>query len=113
MIKDGRSRPLTARLEAARKNRYQQIRKGHLLLLWAIGAEGCEAHLQPLTAGASDFWAASLCVHSPAGQLTFKLTKEDMPDFAHLPRKAKNHWDGHNAAENMERLEKLAKGVHA
>ena len=112
-MKDVRSRPLTARLKAARDNRYQQIRKAHLILLWAIGAEGCDAHLEPLATGPNDYWVASLCVHSPAGQLTFKLTDEDLPMFKHLPSKAKSHWDGHTAAENMERLEQLAKGVHA
>lgn len=112
MALDGRARPLTVRLEAARRNRYKVIHRSHLFLLWAIGAEGCEAHLEPVDAS-DTFWAAALCIHSPAGQLTFKLTKEDAKTFEHLPKRKKACWDGHSHADNMQRLEQLARGVHA
>lgn len=57
-------------------------------------------------------WRWIVCVHSPAGQMTWHIHDTHLEKFAHLADNALergnlNDWDGHTTAEKYERLKKL------
>lgn len=95
----------TQRLEAARENRYKVINERNLLLLALIKASGWTAHLEPTVRTVTgDTWARVLCVHTPAGQLTWKLSDADREAFGHLQMASAPHYDGCGASAKLERL---------
>lgn len=100
------SRPTTELLLAARRNRYKIIRERNLVLLTLIRVSGWEAHLckrdDPGT------WKHVLCIHTPQGQLHWRLSDEDEKDFRGLKRVKNDHYDGADAKEKGERLQRLA-----
>jgi len=53
-----------------------------------------------------DDWRNIVCIHTPAGQVTWHLHDSDMPMFKHL-EVDKDHWDGHTTEEKYKRLEAL------
>lgn len=103
--RDRRVKSVTDRLEAARRSRFRIIRARNIFLLWAIAESKSEAHLEPLEGERTDYWQAALCIHMSTGQLSFKLTSDDMAFFGHLQQRAKSHWEGHKAEENYERIQ--------
>lgn len=96
----------TQALRAARKTRNHALwERNQLLLLWIQGT-GLIAHLEP-PKRADLLFPAVLCVHTPAGQLTWKLSLEDVDDFRHLPSNGVSHFDGVRSHEKDERLATL------
>jgi hypothetical protein len=97
----------TEALQAARKSRNHALwERNQLLKLW-IHATGLIAHLEP-PARPDLLFPAVLCVHTPAGQLTWRLSDQDLEDFAHLPSNGLSHWDGATASQKDDRLAELA-----
>lgn len=97
---------VTERLERARANRYKVIHERNQIIKWAIKASGAEAHV--LKVDDPGTWTAVLCIHTPEGQLHWKLSPEDAKDFARLPRAKDDHYDGCKSSEKGERLDRLA-----
>lgn len=52
-------------------------------------------------------WA--LCIHSPAGLLTWSLRAHEVPSFRHLERLTEPHWDGATSEVQFSRLDSLIK----
>jgi hypothetical protein len=48
-------------------------------------------------------WLTIVCIHSPAGQLTWHIHDSQTFLFAHLPI-GENHWDGHTTEQKYQRL---------
>jgi len=101
---------VSEKLESARANRYKVIHERNLLILALAKHAGFEAHLvkpainQP---GAGDDWIRVLCLHTPAGQLHWRLSPDDQADFESLPTLKRSDWDGARAKEKAQRLELL------
>ena len=93
----------TARLQAARSNRLKLI--DEKLRLVALLSRVWPSHLSQ-TAGKDANWKHVVCVHSPAGQLAWKLTDDELPLFAHLKLTA-NDWDGHRADDKVARIDTM------
>jgi hypothetical protein len=104
--KDKRTKSVTDRLEAARRSRFKIIRTRNIFLMWAISESGSHAHLEPLLEK-NDYWACVLCIHSKAGQLSFRLTADDLEIFGHLEMATAAHWEGHTSEENLTRIMRL------
>jgi len=54
-----------------------------------------------------DDWRWIVCIHSPAGQLTWHIHDSEIDLFAHLAcddKELPGHWDGHTTTEKYERL---------
>ncbi len=47
-----------------------------------------------------------VCVHTPAGQMAWKLTEDEHKRFAKLPMQD-NDWDRHTQAQRIERIDAL------
>ena len=94
----------TARMEAARGVKQDAVTRE---LLWAgIGSRLWPSHLAPHRSPRHDCsWI--VCIHSPAGQIAYRLTDEELPLFAHLRRSAN---DGHDytGTDKIARLLHLA-----
>lgn len=84
----------------------ESLEKLLLVLAWANTA-GFPAHLEP-TAKPQQLFKAAMCVHTPAGQLTWQVTASQLPLVAHLPRSVRPHFDGATANQKLERLLALA-----
>ena len=98
----------TERLEESRANRYKVIDERNLLLNVLIAQTGWEAHREAIAAARQDgMFVEVLCIHSPAGQIAYKLTLADVDMFDHLPKR-KSDWDGHRRAQKLERLQSLS-----
>ena len=101
---------VSEKLESARANRYKVIHERNLLILALAKHAGFEAHLvkpainQP---GMGDDWTRVLCLHTPAGQLHWRLSPEDQADFKGLRTLKQSDWDGARAKDKAERLETL------
>lgn len=103
---------ITEKLESARANRYKVIHERNLLILaLARHGVGCSAHVVPTGTPEprKGDWNHVLCLHTPAGQIHWKLSPEDCDDFrkAKLPFDRKSDWDGARAQTKAERLEAL------
>ena len=92
----------TARLESARANRLRVI--DEKLQLVSLLSRVWPSHLSPTTRGGA--WSHVVCIHSPAGQLAWRLTDDEMPLFAHLTETATD-WDKHSAEDKAARIEQL------
>ncbi len=105
--RERKARPVTELLEAARRNRYKVIHERNLLVLaLAKHAAGFSAHVVPTTDPGT--WKHVLCLHTPAGQIHWKLSPKDAEDFRGiLTFDRKSDWDGAKAPEKNERLEGL------
>ncbi len=108
--RERRLRPLAQRLEAARANRYKVIHeRNKLIAALAIHGAGCSAHI--VHTDDPGTWKHVVCLHTPAGQLHWKLSPEDLEDFEGVipfDRKGtKSDWDGCKAPEKAERLDRL------
>ena len=111
MAKPTRKGPsVSEKLESARANRYKVIHERNLLLRILIAHAGWDAHLVPAASPETGTWDRVLCIHSPEGQLHWKLSEADQEDFEGIavetPRK--DHYDGCKSAQKVERLETLA-----
>ena len=53
-----------------------------------------------------DEWRWIVCIHSPAGQLTWHVHQTELPKFYHL-KVEENHWDGHTTEEKYERIRQI------
>lgn len=94
------------RLAAARANRHKFIAERNLLL--AVFTRLWPSHVAPSKYGG---WPWTVCVHSPAGQLAWRITDEERTTiFAHLPMQASD-WDGHTTAKRTRRLQELAEWI--
>ncbi len=102
-----KSVPLAVRLKAARANRYKVIHERNLLILaLAQHGIGCSAHVVPTDDPGT--WKHVLCLHTPAGQIHWKLSPEDVKDFKGvIPFDKTTDWDGAKAPQKVERLERL------
>lgn len=102
---------ISDRLDAARANRYKVIHERNLLLLWAIHASGCTAHVCKVDDPGT--WNEVLCIHLANGQqLHWKLSEDDQDDLKPLKRVKNDHYDGCKAAEKVERLEALIASLY-
>lgn len=100
------------KLESARANRYKVIHERNLLILaLAKHGVGCSAHVVPTGTNEPQkgTWDKVLCLHTPAGQIHWKLSPEDAAEFkkAGLTFDRKSDWDGAKAPDKSERLETL------
>lgn len=101
---------ISEKLERARANRYKVIHERNLLILALIAHAGFEAHVVRPAVRDPGEWDYVLCLHTPEGQLHWKLSPEDVRDFAHLKHESpKGHYDGCKAPEKLERLTRLGK----
>jgi nicotinamidase-related amidase len=101
-------RSLTQILEAARANRYKVIHERNLLILALAKHAGFDAHLVPTGNNETGNWKQVLCLHTPAGQIHWKLSPKDVADFEEfLKTSRKSDWDGATATQKGERLENL------
>jgi nicotinamidase-related amidase len=102
------ARPVTKLLEAARRNRYKVIHERNLLILaLAKHGAGFSAHVVPTADPGT--WKHTLCLHTPAGQIHWRLSPEDALDFkGQIPFDRKSDYDGAKSAEKTQRLESLA-----
>ncbi len=112
MPKHDRKGPsISEKLESARANRYKVIHERNLLILaLAKHGLGCSAHIVPTGTPEpkKGEWNHVVCLHTPAGQLHWKLSAEDTEDFrGFLPFDRKSDWDGARAKTKNERLELL------
>ena len=113
MAKQTRKGPsVSEKLESARANRYKVIHERNLLILaLAKHGVGCWAHVVPtgVPEPKKGTWNQVLCLHTPAGQIHWKLSPEDAADFkkAKLAFDKKSDWDGSRADIKAERLEEL------
>jgi len=107
--RERKPRPVTELLEAARRNRYKVIHERNLLIMaLAKHGVGCSAHVVP-TDDPGGTWKNVVCLHTPEGQICWKLSPQDAEDFATLkPFSKKSDWDGAKADEKVRRLEVLA-----
>ncbi len=55
-------------------------------------------------------WKNIVCIHTPAGQLSWHIHKSELPLFAHLSRR-ENDWDGHSTYEKYCRYFQLLDGL--
>ena len=111
MVKRQRKGPsISDKLEAARANRYKVIHERNLLIL-ALGKHaGFDLHLvnvDDAKLSEPDAWDKVVCLHTPAGQLHWKLSPADQDDFRSLKTLRKTDYDGAKAADKAERLERL------
>lgn len=51
-------------------------------------------------------WRWIVCIHSPAGQLTWHIHDSEKRHFKHLALSAE-HWDGHTTPQKYARLKKI------
>jgi hypothetical protein len=99
---------ITEKLESARANRYKVIHERNLLILALVKHAGFEAHLVPSGTDAPGKWDKVICLHTPAGQLHWKLSPKDAEDFEDILKfTKKSDWDGARQADKVARLEKL------
>ena len=103
---------VSEKLESARANRYKVIHERNLLILaLAKHGAGFSAHVVPTGTPEpkKGTWTQVLCLHTPAGQIHWKLSPEDAADFkkAKLAFDKKSDWDGSRADTKAERLEEL------
>jgi hypothetical protein len=49
-------------------------------------------------------WQWVVCIHSPGGQVSWRINDSALSFYAHLERLHENHWDGHNTKEKYARL---------
>jgi hypothetical protein len=77
----------TERMEAARNAKRSAI--GRELLLVSLLSRFWPSHLAPPRTPQVNF-AWIVCVHSPAGQLVWRVSNEELPLFAHLEER-ENH----------------------
>ena len=92
----------TAQRDGARNHRDEAYRQRDELL--AVLSSDYESHLMPSSMTRLN-WKWAVCVHLPAGQVAYTISDETADTlFAHLPRSADNHWDGHDRAERTLRL---------
>lgn len=59
-----------------------------------------------------DDWRWIVCIHTPAGQMTWHMHDSHLEYFGHLAKKSEamgndNHWDGHTTEEKYDRLKAL------
>jgi hypothetical protein len=114
MAKQQRRGPsVSEKLESARANRYKVIHERNLLILaLAKHGIGCSAHVVPTGTPEpkKGEWNHVLCLHTPVGQIHWKLSAEDTDDFrGYVTFNKKSDWDGARAPEKAERLERLHK----
>ncbi|KKN42483.1 hypothetical protein LCGC14_0712930 [marine sediment metagenome] len=56
-----------------------------------------------------DEWRTIVCIHSPAGQLTWHIKDGEQYLFSHLAE-GEGHWDGHSTPEKYARLQRALSG---
>ena len=96
-------RSATARMEAARRNRQKVLNERQMLI--SLLSRLWPSHLSE--AQRPNAIAQSVvCIHSPAGQLAWLVSDEELPLFDHLERTA-GDWDGHTSADRYARLDVL------
>lgn len=99
-----KTKSTTERLEASRATR-QRIADREILYA-AILSRLWPSHLaEPLTAQGNGSWI--VCVHSPAGQLAWRVRDDEIPLFKHLQR-TDNDGKGYTFDDKMVRLLHLA-----
>lgn len=52
-------------------------------------------------------WMWIVCLHTPAGQMTWHIHDSESQRFRSLLGVGKNHWDGHTTEDKYKRLETL------
>jgi len=109
MAKQIRKGPsVSEKLESARANRYKVIHERNMLILALWKHAGFEAHLVPSGTNAPGKWDKVICLHTPAGQLHWKLSPKDAEDFEGILKfTKKSDWDKSRAADKTVRLERL------
>ncbi len=107
MARERKGLSVSEKLDRARANRYKVIHERNLLILaLAKHGVGCSAHVVPTTDPGT--WKHVVCLHTPAGQIHWRLSPEDCQDFKGVLAFDKTtDWDGCNATEKGERLERL------
>src|SRR5580765_8159888 len=106
-VRTRRTASATAQRDAARRNRYVVLYERNLLL--RLLCAQFPAHLAPAATAksATDTWRWVVCLHTPTGHLTWKITDEDKETmFAELPERP-DDWDRHTHDHKIAALEEL------
>ena len=94
----------TKQRDQARHNRDRQIAEKLALVALLTAQDGIVAHLAPCDGAQTEFWQWTVCVHSPAGQLSWHITTKEAADyFGHLPQTSSD-WDGHRHTDKHDRV---------
>jgi len=98
----------TARMEAARKSRNRLVYERNLWM--AVVSRLFPSHITPATQRGNhpDTFAHIVCIHTPAGQIATRISKDDLPMFEHLTKDRVSDWDRHTYFDKITRLERLA-----
>jgi hypothetical protein len=102
-------RPLsaTAQRDAARRNRYEILYERNLLL--RLLCAHFPAHVAPAATAKSptDTWRWVVCVHTPTGKFTWKITDEDRTTVFVALNERPDDWDRHTHGDKIAGLEDL------
>ncbi len=105
MAEERRVLSATERMERAR-DRTHAVRRETMafvsLLCRMYPSHRCKAEREQKT----NDYAIVVCVHTPAGQMAWKLTEDEHKRFAKLPMQ-ENDWDRHTQAQRIERIDAL------
>ena len=100
-------RSATHRMEAARNTSQRIISERNRLV--SVLAALYPSHLCDISTEANPDakFTAIVCIHTPVGQIAWKLPETEIGLFKGLPRKP-NDWDGHTTEQKHERITALA-----
>ncbi len=98
-------RSVTRRLAQSRAKRYEMVDERNLLLRVLITQTGWPAHLIRLPD--DGLFVGAVCIHTPQGQLTWKLSRVDLDLFKGLAYE-RNDFDGQTRSDRTARLEALS-----
>lgn len=97
----------TAQRDAARRNRYEVLYERNLLL--RLLCAQFPAHVAPAATAKSptDTWRWVVCVHTPTGYFTWKITEEDRETVFVALDERPDDWERHTHEHKIAALEEL------
>jgi hypothetical protein len=99
-----RERPLL-KMKAARATSATERGREERDYIIAALSRCYEAHLMPSTRLARPGWELAVCVHLPAGMVSWEIHEDHVAMFKHLST-VDNHYDGCKRNERLSRLMK-------
>jgi hypothetical protein len=100
---------VTAALAQAAQARAQAYQERDRLVAFVAGVYPSHLKVHPVEDTTwEDDWRWIVCVHGPAGQMTWHIHDSELPMFDRLPRSPASddgcQWDGHTTEEKYQRL---------